>query len=222
MSWFQDNKRAVYDVLERAGKSFLQVGVGVAFLSVTPDNMFSPAAWYQAVGVGLGAALVSVVLSLVTWKVRPLGYWPDIAIRMVRTFLGSLVASWGATVGPFDVFHFSWHDSLALAFSVMIASLVTNIATTNASVVDNAGKSASLAYGAVPVTERQEAKLYAKAERDAAKVPTTGVAPSPTRGDTELHIGDLTPSTVSLAGRPTMFNSMPEGFVTGQEQKDTE
>lgn len=217
MSWFKDQKRAVYDMLERAGKSFAQNFLAVATIAITPATMFTGAAWYQSAGVGLGAGLISIVLSLSTWKVPPIGYGGDVAIRVVRTFLGTLGASWGATVGPFDVFHFDWHDALWLAASTAGASFVTSILSTNVSLIDNAGKSASLAYGAVPVTEKQEAKLVAKAAADAENVPVTGVVPAnPTLVGTGLPTSALTSSTAVAAapfqftGQPVAFNSAPE------------
>jgi hypothetical protein len=87
-------------------------------------HIVTGAEWYAAVGTGLGAGVLSLIMSVLSWKVPQLGYWPDLGLRLARSFLQSLLTTWGAD--SVNLFHISWRHSLLVALGMAGMSFVTN------------------------------------------------------------------------------------------------
>ncbi len=122
MNWTWSKWRAVLlDLLERAGWSAGQVffatllagGVTVAGLP-----------WAYAATLGAGAAVVSVAGTVLQYlgRLTDLGFWPDLAVRLARTFLGSLFGSFVAAEA-FDLTTFAWGTALDVAFLATLTAL---------------------------------------------------------------------------------------------------
>lgn len=134
-------KRVWLDILDRAARSTMQKFLIVAFAATPGVHAISHIPWYQALGVGAGAGVISVLMSLASLKVPVLPFWPDLGVRALRSFVQSLLVTWGA--GGLDVFHTSWGTALGMAVAMAGSSLVTGlIAARSPSSID----SASLAY----------------------------------------------------------------------------
>jgi hypothetical protein len=118
-------RRAVlFDFLERAGWSAGQV----FFATLLAGGSTVSAAdlpWRYALTLALSAALLSVILTAVqyaneTWK--NLSFWPDLGVRMAKTFLGSFGAS-AIADGVFDVTTFHWSTAFNIAVVATISAL---------------------------------------------------------------------------------------------------
>lgn len=155
--------RPALDVLDRAARTTLQQFIIVAFAAIPAVGSITRVAWYEALGVGIGAGILSILMSLLSWRVPVLPYWPDVAVRMARTFVQSLVAS--VVAGAFNIFTADWGNLLTLALAAAMASLATSLATSSVKGVD---ASASLVYD----TTTQEAEVTGKsvASRDTPTV----------------------------------------------------
>lgn len=111
------------DIAERAlssaGEQFLSVillGGAVLSLAGLP--------WKVALATSAGAFLISILLSLAQFSVglQSLSFWPDTAIRLVKTFAASLLGSLGS--GVIDVTSVPWKDALNLAAVATFIALV--------------------------------------------------------------------------------------------------
>jgi hypothetical protein len=113
----------VLDFVERAGWSAAQVffamllGGGAA---VTVGNL----PWRYALSLAGSAAVASVVLTAIQYltKATDLPYWADILVRLAKTFLSSLAASFAATK-VFDVTTFHWTAALNIAGLATLTAL---------------------------------------------------------------------------------------------------
>lgn len=115
------------DFLERAGWSagqvfFATLLAGGAAISATGLP------WKYAGTLAIGAAVSSLVLTAVQYlgnigrdRATNLGFWPDTVVRLAKTFLASLGASFAADV--FNVFTFDWTTALNVAFVATIGAL---------------------------------------------------------------------------------------------------
>lgn len=112
------------DALDRAGRSAVQKFLLIAFAAVPGVHIVTGAEWYAAVGTGLGAGVLSLIMSVLSWKVPQLTYWPDLGLRLARSFLQSLLTTWGADA--VNLFHISWRHSLLVALGMAGMSFVTN------------------------------------------------------------------------------------------------
>src|SRR3954447_4057392 len=103
------------DFLERAGWSAGQVFYA-ALLAGGASVSVANLPWKYASVLALGAATASVVLTSIQYvtRLKPTGFWPDLLIRLVKTFLASLAASFAAA-HPFNVTTFDWTSALNLA-----------------------------------------------------------------------------------------------------------
>jgi hypothetical protein len=124
MAWTGSKLKAVMlDFLERAGWSAGQVffatllAGGSAF---TVDNL----PWKYASTLALSAAVASVVLTAVQYATRAtnLPFWPDMLVRLAKTFLASVAASMVAS-GVFDITKFDWTAALNVAVLATITAL---------------------------------------------------------------------------------------------------
>jgi hypothetical protein len=124
MAWTGTKWKAVLlDFLERAGWSAGQVffatilaGGGTAAVVGLP--------WKYASVLALSAALSSIVLTIVQYLARftNLPFWPDLLVRLAKTFVGSIAASVTAS-SAFDITTFHWSSALNVAAIATIGAL---------------------------------------------------------------------------------------------------
>jgi hypothetical protein len=111
------------DFLERAGWSAGQVLFATLLAggtSVTVANL----PWKYASVLALSAAVGSVVLTAIQYvaKLTNLPFWEDTIVRLGKTFLASLAASFAAA-HPFDITKFNWTTALNMAALAVLAAL---------------------------------------------------------------------------------------------------
>lgn len=111
------------DFLERAGWSAGQVFYATLLGGGSAISVYN-LPWKYALTLSLSAAVSSVILTAVQYLTRltSLSFWPDLIIRMAKTFLGSLAASIVAA-RVFDMTTFHWTAALNLAALATIAAL---------------------------------------------------------------------------------------------------
>jgi hypothetical protein len=124
MAWDRSKWTAVVlDFVERAGWSAGQVffatllgGGAAATLGSLP--------WRYALTLGGSAAVASVVLTAVQYltKATDLPFWADVVVRLAKTFLSSLAASFAATQ-IFNVTTFHWTAALNIAGLATLTAL---------------------------------------------------------------------------------------------------
>jgi hypothetical protein len=160
-------KAVLLDFLERAGWS-----AGQVFFATVVAGSSSAAAiglpWKTAIALAVGAAVSSVVLTAVQYLGRftNLPFWPDLLVRLAKTFLGSLGASLSAGK-VLDVTSFHWTAALNVAALATIAALgkgllARGVAVVPAVAADGADSevatgTAKIAVGRVP---RQAVAAY--------------------------------------------------------------
>jgi len=124
MTWRDPKVKAVLlDFLERAGWSAGQVflatllGGGVA-------GSVGNLPWRYALTLAVSAAVASVLLTSLQYagKLTDLPFWPDLLVRLGKTFVSSLSASIVAS-GVFDITRFSWSAAFNVAFIATIGGL---------------------------------------------------------------------------------------------------
>jgi hypothetical protein len=140
-------------MLDRAGRSTLQQFVVVAFAAIPAVDQISSIPWYGAVATALGAGVVSLLTSLASWKVPTLSFWPDLGVRVGKTFVQSLLATLGA--GAINLFSVYWLHAVDMAAFAALLSLVMGLLATGANVTKSAA-SASLVYDSA--TDEEVAK----------------------------------------------------------------
>jgi hypothetical protein len=115
-------RAVLLDFLERAGWSAGQV----FFATLLAGGATISAAslpWRYASTLALSAGVASVVLTAVQYAARisNLPFWPDMLVRLVKTFLASLAAS--MAVRAFNITTFHWTTALNLAFITTLTAL---------------------------------------------------------------------------------------------------
>jgi hypothetical protein len=124
MAWNSGKwKAVVLDFIERAGWSAAQVfyatltagGVGGVVIGLP---------WKHALILALSAAVSSVVLTVVQYLARftDLSFWPDVLLRLAKTFAGSIAAEFAAAK-VFDVMTFNWTNALNIAALATLGAL---------------------------------------------------------------------------------------------------
>lgn len=124
------------DVAERAASAF-----GEQFLSIVlfwagagTSATLTGLPWAIALSTSAGAAVVSILLSIVQFSI-PGGqtppYWLDLVTRVSKTFAASLLGTLGGGA-TFDVLHVSWVHALNIAALSAVLSLVKNLLSPNA------------------------------------------------------------------------------------------
>lgn len=115
----------VVDPLERAARTFAQQFV--LALTAGGGAVLLTQSWQLAADSAGLAALVSILTSVLTFKVPHLPAWADLLLRVVKTglqsFLGTLIASSALSLTQVD-----WQGALALAIKVAGAAAVIGIA----------------------------------------------------------------------------------------------
>lgn len=124
-------KEIVLDFLERAGWSAGQVFFATLLAggsAVAATNL----PWRYAIVLALSAAVASIVLTAVQYLTQLADlsrfhlsqtqtFWLDMLIRLAKTFLTSLAASFAAA--PFDVATFDWTTALNVAVVATLSAL---------------------------------------------------------------------------------------------------
>ena len=140
-------KAVFLDFFERAGWSAGQVffativaGGAVTAVSGVP--------WKTALTAAVGAAVSSVVLTALQYLGRAtnLSFWPDLIVRLSKTFLGSLAASFSAGK-LFDVTTFHWSAALNVAALATLSALGKGLLARGAAIVEVGAPGAAHAGG---------------------------------------------------------------------------
>ncbi|WP_328469456.1 hypothetical protein OHA21_01890 [Actinoplanes sp. NBC_00393] len=114
-------RAVVLDFLERAGWSAGQVFV--ATLLAGGVGAVGQLPWKQAATLAISAFLASLLLTGVQYlgKFTHLAFWPDLLIRLAKTFLSTLAGAMVA--GVFDVTTFDWGSAFNVAALATLAAL---------------------------------------------------------------------------------------------------
>lgn len=124
MSWTRSKWKAVLlDFGERAGWSAGQVFLATLLAGGTAVSVAN-LPWKYASTLGISAAVSSVVLTAVQYLTRmtDLAFWPDMLVRLAKTFLGSVAASMIAS-GLFNITKFDWTTAFNVAFLATLSAL---------------------------------------------------------------------------------------------------
>lgn len=119
----------VLDPLERAAKTFVQQLL-VTLLAIDGAGhlgILVQQNWLLALDAAGFAAAMSILTSVLTFKVPPLNAYADLALRVVKTFLQSFVGT-VAAANVLSLTHVDWRGALALALPVAGSALLTGIA----------------------------------------------------------------------------------------------
>lgn len=118
-------KAVALDLFERAGWTAGQQFVAVLLTTSTITAAGAGGLpWELASVMAAGAAVVSIVTTLLQYLsavTRKLAFWEDLAMRLAKTFLASLLAAIGASA--FNVLEFDWASALNLAAITTLAAL---------------------------------------------------------------------------------------------------
>jgi len=129
-------KAVFLDFFERAGWSAGQVFFAtiVAGGAVTVVNGVP---WKTALTAALGAGVSSVVLTALQYLGRAtnLSFWPDLIVRLGKTFLGSLAASFSAGK-VLDVTTFHWSAALNVAALATLSALGKGLLARGAAIIE--------------------------------------------------------------------------------------
>ena len=103
------------DFIERAGWSAGQVFFATLLAGGTAATV-SNLPWKYAGIMAASAALASIILTAAQYRLKmtKLGFWPDMIVRLGKTFLASLAGSIAAA-HPFNVMTFHWSTALNVA-----------------------------------------------------------------------------------------------------------
>ena len=124
MAWTSAKWRAVLlDFLERAGWSAGEIFFATLLAGGTSVSVLN-LPWKYSLTLALSAAVSSIVLTAIQYltKQTNLSFWPDLLVRLGKTFLGSLSASFAAAK-IFDVTTFHWTAAINVAVLATLAAL---------------------------------------------------------------------------------------------------
>lgn len=113
----------IVDPLERALRTFVQQ-FSVLLLASGTAGLLVSQNWLVAIDSAGFAAIVSLLTSVITFKVPALPDWADVGLRGVKTFIQSFLGTLTAT-NVLSVTHTNWKGALAVAVPVALASLAT-------------------------------------------------------------------------------------------------
>jgi hypothetical protein len=116
----------LWDFVERAGWTAGQQFFAV-LLATGGVRSVVDLPWQLALTMAAGAAVVSVVTTGLQYlgRLTDLPFWPDLLVRLAKTFLASLVGSFGAAA--FDVLTFDWAAALDLAALTALTALAKGL-----------------------------------------------------------------------------------------------
>lgn len=119
-------KAYVIDPLERAARTFVQQ-FSVLLLAAPAAGLLAQQNWLVAFDSGLFAAAVSLITSILTFRVPALSAALDLTLRVLKTglqsFLGTLIAGQVLTISGAD-----WRGALGVAVPVMVTAAITGLA----------------------------------------------------------------------------------------------
>lgn len=124
MAWSGSKWRAVLlDFGERAGWSAGEVFFATLLAGGPVVAAAASLPWKYSLTLAVGAAVSSAVLTALQYlgRLTDLPFWPDLLVRLAKTFLGSLAASFAA--GLFDVTTFHWATALNVAVLATLSAL---------------------------------------------------------------------------------------------------
>jgi hypothetical protein len=124
MAWTGSKWRVVLlDFLERAGWSAGEVFFATLLAGGPTVAVAVTLPWKYSLTLAVGAAVSSMVLTALQYlgRLTDLSFWPDLLVRLVKTFLGSLAASFAA--GVFDVTTYHWTTALNVAALATLSAL---------------------------------------------------------------------------------------------------
>jgi hypothetical protein len=121
-TWRQDVSPKLADLMERAGWTAGQQFLAVLLATSAADSAVD-LPWKLASSMAAGAAIVSVATTLLQYVsgLTTLDFWQDVLVRLVKTFLASLIASFGADA--FDAWSFDWSGAIDLAVVATLGAL---------------------------------------------------------------------------------------------------
>jgi len=128
MAWSGSKVKAVVlDFLERAGWSAGQVFLATLLAGGTAASVAN-LPWKYSSTLALSAAVSSMILTAIQYLTRTtdLPFWPDLLIRLAKTFLASIAASIVAS-GVFDVTAFNWTTALNVAVLATLTALAKGL-----------------------------------------------------------------------------------------------
>lgn len=158
----------VVDPLERAGRTFVQQFV-VVLMSAGTAGLLVHQNWGLAADAAAFAAIISILTSVITFKVPALSVPYDLGLRVVKTFVQSFLGTLAASQVDSAV-HADWRGALAVAVPVALTALLTGLAALG--IPGTAGASL-LPAGSVPAIEDE-----APVEVDAQALALAHDAPS--------------------------------------------
>jgi hypothetical protein len=124
MAWSRERLMAVLlDFLERAGWSAGEVFFATLLAGGTAVSA-AHLPWKYAATLAISAAVASVILTGLQYatKTVKVKFWSDLLIRLIKTFLGSLAASFAAS-SVFDITTFNWGTAFNIAMVATLAAL---------------------------------------------------------------------------------------------------
>jgi hypothetical protein len=124
VAWTSDKWRAVLlDFLERAGWSAGQVFFATLLAGGTSVSV-ADIPWKYASVLAISAGVSSMILTAIQYlsKQTDLSFWPDLLVRLGKTFLSSVAGSIIAA-GVFDITHFRWSTAINVAFLATLATV---------------------------------------------------------------------------------------------------
>lgn len=116
----------VLDPAERAARTFVQQFT-MLLLAAPAAGLVLQQNWLLAADSALFAAVVSLITSILTFKVPPQRADVDLALRVIKTglqsFVGTLVAGHVLSISGAD-----WKGALGVAFPVALTAFLTGLA----------------------------------------------------------------------------------------------
>jgi len=122
MAWSASKIKAVLlDFVERAGWSAGQVFFATLLAGGTTVSNLP---WKYSSTLAISAGVSSIVLTAIQYLTRTtdLSFWPDLIVRLGKTFLSSLAGSIVAA-GVFDITKFNWTTALNVAILATLTAL---------------------------------------------------------------------------------------------------
>ena len=122
------------DFAERAGWSAGEQFLAVLLIPGAAVTSFVGLPWAAAAVMAVGAAIISILSTLVEYVSAPLrhpSFWVELTLRLVKTFASSLLGAMGAQA-VFNFLHFGWVAALNLAAIATIAALGKGLLARNA------------------------------------------------------------------------------------------
>jgi hypothetical protein len=198
MAWTTAKWRAVVlDFLERAGWSAGEVFFATLLAGGTAASVTN-LPWAYSLTLAVSAAVSSIILTALQYlaKQTNLSFWPDLLVRLAKTFLGSLSASFAAAK-VFDIATFHWSAALNVAVLATLAALGKGLlARQPAILVTPAGAPVSVPTGApvsVPAGAPATAPAGAAAPAEATAAPVPAAQANPSTLPTHTYVEAVKP-----------------------------